>query len=279
MKKYLFPIILLSFLSVCLAFIDMVSKPLSEAVKLQKTRSQYNARMRLAIDDYKQQALKQKSLRQSYQTVANNHGVSKSSLQRLVAGGIPMSAFNAAKQLLTPSEERVIVDFCLESADRGFPLSHKNVYQSADNILTARIGIEHEPIGHNWVDNFLKRHHDELQMHWSKPLDTQRGRALNPTNVKLWFDLVKENIVDKNIQPWNVYRMDESGFPPSDQGTQRVIGRRGTKTQHKQGSAEHENVTAIVTICADGTTLEPTIIFKGQNFMSKWGDNNVANAS
>ena len=72
--------------------------------------------------------------------------------------------------------------------------------------------------------------------------------------------------------------MDESGFPPSDQGTQRVIGRRGTKTQHKQGSAEWENVTAIVTICADGMVLQPTIIFKGQNFMRKWGDNNVANA-
>jgi hypothetical protein len=38
-------------------------------------------------------------------------------------------------------------------------------------------------------------------------------------------------------------------------------------------------VTAIVTICADGTTLRPTIIFKGQNFMMKWAENNVANAS
>jgi hypothetical protein len=101
---------------------------------------------------------------------------------------------------------------------------------------------------------------------------------LNPTNVGLWFDLIKDNIVDKNVLPHNVYGMDESGFPPSDQGTQRVIGRRGTKTQHKQGSAERENVTAIVTICADGTTLQPTIVFKGKNFMKKWGTNNVAHA-
>ena len=47
--------------------------------------------------------------------------------------------------------------------------------------------------------------------------------------------------------------MDESGFPPSDQGTTRVIGRRGTRVQHKQGAADHENVTTIVTICADGS--------------------------
>lgn len=190
-----------------------------------------------------------------------------------------MSAFNASKQRLTAPEERIVVDFCIESADRGFPLTVTNVYKSADNILTARLGDDHLPLGHNWVNNFLARHRDELQSHWSKPLDTQRGQALNPTNVKLWFDMVKEHIVDAGVLPENVYGMDESGFPPSDQGTQRVIGRRGTKTQHAQGSAERENVTAIITICADGTVLKPSIIFKGQNVMKKWGDNNVSEAS
>ncbi|THH06321.1 hypothetical protein EW146_g9649 [Bondarzewia mesenterica] len=73
--------------------------------------------------------------------------------------------------------------------------------------------------------------------------------------------------------------MDESGFTPSDEGRERVIRRRGTKTQHKQGGADHENVTALVTICADGTVLKPSIIYKGKNFMMKWTANNVAGAS
>jgi hypothetical protein len=212
--------------------------------------------------------------------VADEFDVSKSTLQRLVmGGGVSMSAFNAGKQRLTPAEERVLVDFALESADRGFPLTHANLYKAADDILTSRLGDEHVSLGHNWVDVFLNRHREELQTHWSKPLDTQRGRALNPTNVKLWFDLVKENIVDKDILPHNIYGMDESGFSPSDQGRQRVIGRCGTKTQHKQGGADRENVTAIVTICTDGTVLQPAIIFKGQNFMKKWGNNNLVHAS
>ncbi|KAJ6563093.1 hypothetical protein DFH09DRAFT_920423 [Mycena vulgaris] len=71
-----------------------------------------------------------------------------------------------------------------------------------------------------------------------------------------------------------IYGMDESGFPPSDQGRQRVVGRRGTKTQHKSGSANRENVTVLVTICADETTLKPTIIFKGHIFLQKWGQDN-----
>ena len=70
--------------------------------------------------------------------------------------------------------------------------------------------------------------------------------------------------------------MDKTGCPPSDQGTQYVCESRGTKTQHKHGGSDHENVMTIVTICANGSMLRPTIIFKGQNFMSKWAANNVS---
>ncbi|KAJ7258843.1 hypothetical protein C8J57DRAFT_997470, partial [Mycena rebaudengoi] len=58
---------------------------------------------------------------------------------------------------------------------------------------------------------------------------------------------------------------DESGFAFGDQGCQGVIGHRGTKVQHKQGGGDKENITVIVTICADGTYLKPTIIMKGQH--------------
>jgi hypothetical protein len=108
-------------------------------------------------------------------------------------------------------------------------------------------------------------------MHWSKPFDSQRGQCLNPTAVEEWFKLAKELLPDQDIQKENIYGMDESGFPPSDQGKQRVIGHRGAKIQHKQGGADRENVTAIITICADGTKLTLTIIYKGKNFLQKYG--------
>lgn len=73
--------------------------------------------------------------------------------------------------------------------------------------------------------------------------------------------------------------MDESGFPPSDQRVQRIVGQRGAKRQHKTRSANRENVTVLVTICADGTALKPTIIFKGQHILKKWCQNNVCEAS
>lgn len=110
-------------------------------------------------------------------------------------------------------------------------------------------------------------------------MDTQRARALNPGIVKHWFQIVKKELVDKGFVPENIYGMDESGFPPSNQGRERVCGRRGTKTQHKSGNANRENVTVLVTICADGTVLRPSIIFKGKNFLAKWAENNCGSWS
>ena len=75
--------------------------------------------------------------------------------------------------------------------------------------------------------------------------------------------------MDVGILPENLYGMDETGCPPLDQGTQKVVGGRGVKTMHKTGGADWENVTALVTICADGTALHSNIIFKAKRFNGK----------
>lgn len=90
---------------------------------------------------------------------------------------------------------------------------------------------------------------------------------------------MKAKCVEEGIPPELIYGMDETGFPLGDFGRKKVVGRRGAKRQHKQGSGDKENVTVLVTICADGSHLRPTIIYKGKNFMQKWQENNVSGAS
>jgi hypothetical protein len=58
--------------------------------------------------------------------------------------------------------------------------------------------------------------------------------------------------------------MDESGFPPSDQGVQHVVGQHGLKIQYKAGSANRWNVTVLITICANSSALKLTVIFEGK---------------
>ena len=234
--------------------------------------------MQEALDAYRLELQKDEHERRGARKIADIFGVNYRTLTRLASGSTSMSTFNASKQKLSPAEERVLVDFILESADRGFPLSHPEIVLIANTLIQERATLG-EPVGENWAPRFLDRHRDELQTHWSRPLDGQRAQALNPEVVKRWHKLVEEHVVRAGIRKEDIYGMDETGFQPSNQGVQRVVGRHGTKTQHKQGGANRENVTALVTICADGTIIQPTIIFKGANFMNKWNEGNVANAS
>ena len=203
-----------------------------------------------------------------------------STLRNHIQGKQSIQAFNANKQLLTPAEEEKIVELLLVSSNRSQPYDYDRIAYTANQILAARSESTPRRVGPSWVGRFVQRHHEKLKTYWSKPLDSQRAKCLNPESVKSWFALVKEHVVDAGILPENIYGMDESGFPPSNQGTKQVVGQRGMKLQHKQGSANRENVTALVTVCADGTSLRPLIIFKAKLLKRSWIDpaQNVAHA-
>src|ERR1700677_2084652 len=57
------------------------------------------------------------------------------------------------------------------------------------------------------------------------------------------------------------------------------MGAAGQKGQYQQQDGNRENITVLVTIGADGSTLPPTIIFKGKAYQAIWKQDNPANAS
>jgi hypothetical protein len=48
---------------------------------------------------------------------------------------------------------------------------------------------------------------------------------------------------------------------------------------YQQRSGDRENITVIVTICGDGMTTPPAVIFKGEGFQVSWKQENPLNAS
>lgn len=259
----------------------MPGRALPEPVKKARKRRTLNGCMQKAVDEYQHDLLRPKKIRLGSRRIAQAHNVSPSTFLRLAKGGQSMSAFNASKQKLPPSVERVLVDHVVQTSRRGLPLNHQQIHDEA-LVLYSRLNpdLTSPMLGENWLDHFLLRHHQELQSHWTSALDLQRAASLNPKVVDDWFgNVLKVNVVDKDIPSDCLFGMDESGFPQANVAKQRVVGARGIKRQHKAGSADRENVTAVVTICADGTSLQPMIIFKGQNFQRCWADNNIAEAS
>src|SRR5580698_9014771 len=259
----------------------MPKAALSDRVKSLGKSKFKDAKIREAVDAYRREQERPADCRKGAREIADQFGIKNQwqTILKRYKGGKSIEEAHQSHQKLTPVEEATLVSFVEESAARGFPQTRRHIEQMANLIRRSRLGPDCEVVGHGWVGRFLDRHRDAIRTIWSKHLDTQRAGAMNPEAKKKWFELVEEFVVKLGIAPGNLYAMDETGCPPSDQGTERVVSGRGTKTQHKQGGADRENVTALVTICADGSVLKATIIFKGQNFMRKWGENNVSSAS
>lgn len=171
-------------------------------------------KMEVALHMYQDEQEKPEHERKGLRKIAAECGVPKSTLSDRINGKQSIASFNATKQKLTVAEEDLLADFIAISSDRGCPLRHAAIARYANKILEAQHGAHnHEVVDKQWVQNFLERHREKLKTYWSKPLDSQRARCLNPEAVTDWFDLVYREIIEKGILPEDTYAMDESGFP------------------------------------------------------------------
>ncbi|KAF8834320.1 hypothetical protein BDN67DRAFT_915183, partial [Paxillus ammoniavirescens] len=60
---------------------------------------------------------------------------------------------------------------------------------------------------------------------------------------------------------------------------QRGIGAAKRNIQHQQRDGNRETTTVMVTICADGQSIAPTVIYKGKVFSTNWHQDNDLCAS
>lgn len=120
---------------------------------------------------------------------------------------------------------------------------------------------------------------DELGRFWTRSLDTARGHAVNPTTHDQWFTLLEGAMTSLGIEEDCIWAADETGFQPGGGNKERVFGPSGAKIQYQQRDGNRENITVMVTICADGTEIPPTVIYKGKAFGTQWHHNNNLGAS
>jgi hypothetical protein len=190
-----------------------------------------------------------------------NHGT----LRNHVNGGTPIAQFNSEKAWLSDTEAKHVISFAVDTARRGFPLSHKQIEEHMEEILRVRLGDSFRPegLGHNWTNRFVSKHSDQLGTYWSQPLEHVRSGAVNPTTKEAWDTLLGSTIEKFKIEPDCLYAEDESGFLSSLGVKEKVIGPARAKNVYQRRDGNRETMTVLVTICADGTSLPPTVILKG----------------
>ena len=207
----------------------------------------------------------------------------KETLRRRMNGVQSKAKSNTAKGWLSEVEEDMIVNYAIELANRGLPLRRKRLHEHAEALCRAWHGPAFTSLGKHWAKHFVARHKKKLKPFWSRSLDRSRARAGNPHTKKAFFEIFEAVVQGKEgeefIAAELIYGVDESRFQSGIGVREWVYGPAGKKLQTKQRSGGRENTTAIVTICADGTSLPPGIIFKGEGFQVSWRQNNPLNTS
>ena len=83
--------------------------------------------------------------------------------------------------------------------------------------------VSYPVLGKCWVRQFLARH-PELQTSLLKTIEVARIKDTNPEALQMaWFSVVAEEIAKGDIQPGNMYNMEESGFSIGTTQAGRVI--------------------------------------------------------
>ena len=94
-----------------------------------------------------------------YARVSAEFGVNECTVHHQVLSiGHSLSEFNASKQKLVPAEEEVLVASILDMLKHSFPPTHHQIAMEADLIQPARLGDSYQPVGKQWVNQFLWCH-------------------------------------------------------------------------------------------------------------------------
>lgn len=120
--------------------------------------------------------------------------------------------------------------------------------------------------GKHWPSWFVNWYSDDLLSQYTTSIDSSRKWADSAYKYALYFELLRRKIHEYDIQPEDIYNMDEKGF---------LIGvlakgkRIFSKQQYKkEGLKQHlqdgnqEWITTIACICADGTLLSSGLIYQ-----------------
>lgn len=125
------------------------------------------------------------------------------------------------------------------------------------------------PPGLNWCSRFVTRHRLELDSRYLNSLDLERHHADSVALFEQYFSIVGKKICEYNIQPENTYNMDEKGFLLGNINKAKRIFSKDLKASGKLIGAgqdgSREWITVVATICADGSTLPPLLIYEGSS--------------
>jgi len=129
--------------------------------------------------------------------------------------------------------------------------------------------VVYESIGQQWTQRFIQRH-PNLATAMSRSIKLSCITAVTPEIIENWFNTLFRTIEEFGISWKNAYNCDESGFGVGKGKEMQVVIDTEVKQNYQAEPGRQEWVTVMDCICADGSSISPLIIFKGENVSKSW---------
>jgi hypothetical protein len=209
----------------------------------------------------------------SIRETAVQYQVPRSTLNDRWNGTPTRKAGHMHELLLTAAQEEVLVEWIKVMGRRGIPFTTRTIIEHVADIA----GGPDTTVGVSWVKRFRTRH-PELKMKWSSTLEKCRAASLNPTLVNEFYNILEDVMKSYDIPPENIYNMDEKGIQLGIGQKVKAFIDRDQKDVYSVEDGNRELVTVIETVSADGSCLQPSVIYQGKRRDLEWGRNNPCNA-
>jgi hypothetical protein len=242
----------------------------------RRESAEMEARMQQAIAMYRK--TKENTRTASVRAIARQFDVPRSTLQDRLDGKVARNQAHEELMHLSKVEEAELVHWITTLTQRGYAPRYRTVRELAEIIRNQRVRgvnddyiqlVNYDSIGRDWVARFLSRH-PELESARRKCIEAARIKDVSVERLTKWFDDLRRVIEEHNIESKNIYNMDESGFAIGDvEDSQRIINVT-IRQQFQAKPGRQEWVTTMACICADGSSLPPLIIFKGEKLSHQW---------
>jgi hypothetical protein len=209
----------------------------------------------------------------SFRQAAQDYGIPHryQTLTQRFHGRKTREAISQSQQRLTQSQETRLVEWIKEMGRRGIPMTPGLVLGQASDIYGQKLGG-------TWLSSFRKRN-PSLKSCWAGGVDVCCAQAVNPNVVQRFYDILQDLVNTYEIPYENIYNMDEKGILLGVGKKVKVLVDRNQQTIKRIEDGSRELVTVLETICADGTALPPSFVFKGVKRDLEWGRNNPLDAS
>lgn len=251
----------------CSTFVFLNSKPFDFIHRRMPTPTRPLSKRKYKQEDVEKAVDVVRREGMSIAAAAKSFGIPKSTLQDKVNGKYSLDARIGRPSVLTPEEEKLIVNWIVDIAKAGFPVT-KDALVSSVSRLVKDLGRDNpftESVpGEKWYKLFLNRHQN-ISERVSQALTTSRANVTE-NQLRGWFSEVKDFLREKNLlgileDPRRIYNADETAFFLCPKGS-KVLARKGERNVHTvTGNDEKECLTVLVNASASGEVAPPMIVF------------------